>query len=239
MIMFVMLPDFGAADFNQAEEAVHHTPSGEPTRRYRQKMETRRLIREAAYDLFEARGYEKTTMRQLASRAGVGLGTIFQHFPDKASLLAACFREDLLQLTDSALADLPRTGLRDQLLHLVRHFFTFYARRPHLFRVLLQGIMFQHTEAAARIELDLLAFLERVAALAEEARRRGELAPKVNPQLLASAFWAFYGLSLSMGLRGDDFDVTAQTEMVGLLLDQHLAGCAKGSGSQAERVSHG
>ncbi len=47
------------------------------TRREKNREETRRVILDTAYALFEEKGYEKMTMRELAARAGVGLGTIF------------------------------------------------------------------------------------------------------------------------------------------------------------------
>lgn len=198
--------------------------TGSGNRRQAQKAETRRLIKDAAYELFETKGYEAATMRQLAVSAGVGLGTIFQHFPDKPSLLAACFREDINRITEQAFSTLPETDLSGQLLHLVRTFYKFYARRPVLFRVLLQMLAFQQTEEMAHIELDLLEFLTGVANLAVQARQRGELSPEFKPQLFASAFWSFYVLSLQMGLKADSFDVEAQTDLVGQLLDQHLTG---------------
>jgi AcrR family transcriptional regulator len=194
------------------------------SRRQAQKEETRRLIKEAAYNLFETKGYEATTMRRLAASAGVGLGTIFQHFPDKHSLLAACFREDLRLLIESALADMPERGLVNQLLHLTRTFYTFYARRPALFRVLLHGIAFQQTEWIARIQADLMEFLSEVALLVTQAQQRGEISQELEPQLTASAFWSFYVLSLQMGLGSDSFDIPAQVALVGMLLNQHLHG---------------
>jgi AcrR family transcriptional regulator len=45
--------------------------------------------------LFAEKGYEKTTMRALAEHAGIGLGTIFKHYPDKPPILAAAFEDDL------------------------------------------------------------------------------------------------------------------------------------------------
>ena len=58
-------------------------------RREYQKRETRRLLLDTAYDLFLEKGYEKTTIKKLAERAGVAQGTIFKHFPDKTALIVA------------------------------------------------------------------------------------------------------------------------------------------------------
>jgi AcrR family transcriptional regulator len=41
----------------------------------------------AALDLFEARGYENTTVMDIADRAGLTKSTFFRHFPDKREVL--------------------------------------------------------------------------------------------------------------------------------------------------------
>src|SRR5260370_4055941 len=43
----------------------------------------------AAVDLFTERGYDTTTVAQIAERAGVTKSTFFRHFPDKRELLVA------------------------------------------------------------------------------------------------------------------------------------------------------
>lgn len=50
---------------------------------------TRRSVLQAAESLFARRGYEATGMADVAARAGVGVGTLYHHFPDKRSLLLA------------------------------------------------------------------------------------------------------------------------------------------------------
>lgn len=50
---------------------------------------TRRRVLSAAESLFARRGYEATGMADVADRAGVGVGTLYHHFPDKRALLLA------------------------------------------------------------------------------------------------------------------------------------------------------
>lgn len=49
---------------------------------------TRRTILEAAYDLFLEQGYTATSMRQIAERAGLAVGGIYNHFPNKEAIFA-------------------------------------------------------------------------------------------------------------------------------------------------------
>ena len=55
--------------------------------RARNKLDKLRRIKEAAQSLFIAKGFDDTTMREIAVRAGVGLGTIFLYAKDKRDLL--------------------------------------------------------------------------------------------------------------------------------------------------------
>ena len=79
-----------------------------PNRRAASAEETRRLILSAAKDLYLEKGFRHASSRELARRAGVAEGTVFAHFPDKASLLAAALHEDLLHVLAQAHASLQK-----------------------------------------------------------------------------------------------------------------------------------
>jgi TetR/AcrR family transcriptional regulator, cholesterol catabolism regulator len=59
------------------------------SRRERKKREARRRIYDAAFALFVEQGYDATTVDQIAERADVAKGTVFNYFPRKMSFLAA------------------------------------------------------------------------------------------------------------------------------------------------------
>lgn len=58
----------------------------------------------AAVDLFTEKGYDATTVAEIASRAGVTRSTFFRHFPDKRELLVAG-QETLSRLLAGGIAD--------------------------------------------------------------------------------------------------------------------------------------
>ena len=67
----------------------------------------RQRILEAARELFAERGLG-VTLNDIAHHAGVGVGTVYRRFPDKAQLIDALFEqrfEEFVQLMDAALGD--------------------------------------------------------------------------------------------------------------------------------------
>lgn len=58
-----------------------------------QKQETRRRVVEAARDLFNEIGYDETTVRAIAERAGVSVGSVFTTFSSKADILSQVMDE--------------------------------------------------------------------------------------------------------------------------------------------------
>jgi AcrR family transcriptional regulator len=166
------------------------TPAG--TRRRQQKAETRAVILGSARTLFEEEGFEKTTVRHVAADAGVALGTIFAHFPDKESLLIAALIDDLNQTYEEAWATMPQdVTLLDKLLHLARGSFEAWARRPALSRVLVREMCF--TPGPGRQQLRSLdqRAMTRIAGLVEEARQRKEVRADTDPELVTKTAFAF------------------------------------------------
>lgn len=76
------------------------------TLRARRRVETMALIEAAAADLFEAQGYEQTTVEQIADRAGISMRTFYRHCPSKDGTLVG------------ELADGPATFIRHLAAHL-------------------------------------------------------------------------------------------------------------------------
>jgi AcrR family transcriptional regulator len=55
--------------------------------------DTRRRIYEAAMELFREKGFEQTTMRDIAAKAGVALGGAYYYFSSKEAIVLAFYQE--------------------------------------------------------------------------------------------------------------------------------------------------
>jgi AcrR family transcriptional regulator len=77
---------------------------------------TRERILEAALDLFRRHGYEATTMRTIASAAGVSLGNSYYYFPSKDYLVQAFYAQMHADLVEACRGVLEgNVGLRARL----------------------------------------------------------------------------------------------------------------------------
>lgn len=70
-------------------------------RRSRATIET---IFEATIQVLLANGFEKTTTIQIAERAGVSVGSLYQYFPNKRALLAAIVKRHVGGVVDATIA---------------------------------------------------------------------------------------------------------------------------------------
>src|SRR5580658_9442621 len=77
-------------------------PSAEAIRRPRaDAVRNRERVLEAAKAVFGAGGPE-ASLEAVARRAGVGIGTLYRHFPTREALFEAVYRREVEQLADLA-----------------------------------------------------------------------------------------------------------------------------------------
>jgi AcrR family transcriptional regulator len=73
-----------------------------PGLRERKKRETRERLVTVAFELFQAQGYDATTLAQIAERGQVAARTVSNYFPQKIDLLVA-YRESMLEVVETSL----------------------------------------------------------------------------------------------------------------------------------------
>ncbi|GHE58592.1 MULTISPECIES: TetR/AcrR family transcriptional regulator [Streptomyces] len=145
----------------------------------------------AALDLFDERGYDHTTVLDIAQRAGLAKSTFFRHFPDKRAVL---FGEDTLTgpllaaLTAAPPAATPLEAVARGLDALGREVFT---PERHLFVARRRAVIDAHPELQER---EALKGLHLTAALTRALTDRGApvLAAEVAAQLGALALKTAY-----------------------------------------------
>ena len=169
-----------------------------PSRRERKKTEARRRIYEAAVHLFLEKGFEATTVDQIAGRADVGKGTVFNYFPHKTSFLAA-LAGDWTDRVTSALGPVHRWRgtTRRKLERLFRFLADMGAEHPTLACLaLLESLRHVSSppgEPPLGQEEGVQRFQQLTRTILRAGQVKGELRDDVNPEhaasLIESAFF--------------------------------------------------
>ncbi len=99
-------------------------------------------ILDAAEELAAEVGVPGTNLQAVAKRAGVAVGTIYNHFDDRSELFAELFsrrREELLETLDAATKKVARGGFEAQLEAFVSTVFSYFDTRRAFLRLALDG----------------------------------------------------------------------------------------------------
>jgi AcrR family transcriptional regulator len=105
--------------------------------------QTVKAILQATAQVLVQRGYESTTTGAVAERAGASIGTLYQYFPNKESLVAALVEEhvhEVLSLVEAALARYASEPLPVLLGAIVRASLDAHQLNPPLHKVLIEQV---------------------------------------------------------------------------------------------------
>jgi AcrR family transcriptional regulator len=163
--------------------------------REQNKQRTFERIKEVARRLFEEKGYEHTTTREVAEAACIGTGTLFLYARDKAELLILVYADSMREITGHVFATIPeRMSLLDALMHVFNPFFDLYGQHPENARHFLKELLFHSSERRGHQEFEALhvEFLKRLAHLVRQAQDGGEIRRDVDPRQAAACFFAVY-----------------------------------------------
>jgi AcrR family transcriptional regulator len=173
--------------------------------RERNKADKLQRIRQAASELFVEKGYDDTTIREIAQRADVGFGTLFTYASDKRDLLFLIFNDELAATVEQATRDArKKEELPDQLVAFFRGFYRFFGARPALSRIVLREMTFYLSGKQAGIfQRSRRLLLERVTQLVAQAQADGRIRKDEDAELLGRALFSIYTAELRDWIGGD------------------------------------
>lgn len=67
-------------------------------------------ILSAAIEVFLEKGFSETTIKDIADRAGIGKGTVYEYFKSKNELFVQSLKQDLSKITANAKSKVPSNG---------------------------------------------------------------------------------------------------------------------------------
>jgi len=203
------------------------SPTGDRSRPVRvpqqaRSRRTRQRIVEAAIESFETLGYDETTTAEIARRAELAIGSVYDYFRDKRAILLEILHDTVEQMADLVVQGLapeawahadPREGVR-RLLDLVFHSRTL---RPGVQRILWERF-FKDPEirrAMEAIEQRVRGAIETLlAALRRDGRLRVADVATAAFVIHLSAEWTASRLVLGGAPVAIDAAVDAATDMI-------------------------
>lgn len=153
-------------------------------------------ILEATAHILVAHGFEDTTTRQVAERAGVSIGSLYQYFPSKEALITALLERQIQRVLDVCTEALQPQGprstqqvVRDVALGLMKA----YAVNPRLHQVLISeglklGMMERVQSFEQRIETVVRSFMLHYSG--QLRTRRVELATFIITRAMRGIIWS-------------------------------------------------
>ncbi|MFP5271621.1 TetR/AcrR family transcriptional regulator [Coleofasciculus sp.] len=165
---------------------LHQPPQSE--------TETKQRILDAAQRLFASRGYNGTTTRDLAAKAGVAEGTLFRHFENKKAILVEVATQGWVELLTDLLTELSEMGSYKAVAQVMRRRMMRMHKNADMMRVCFMEAQF-HPDLRDRIQSEVIAKMSNVAeAFFETAMERG-IYRRTNPKVVARVFLGMFAVA--------------------------------------------
>lgn len=165
-----------------------------------QKAATRERVLEAARDLFNDVGYEETTIRAIAERAGVSVGSVFTTFASKAEVLSHVMDHRLAELYAEFDRVLPflRGTTADRLCSIFAIHYEFETRRAKLFLAHIAASYNPNNDPGVTPYGRNPRLTQMLRDVLEEGVRKGEVREDIDRQLVVDTLKAAYAWNYRM-----------------------------------------
>ena len=193
--------------------------------REQKKSQTRKAILDAAVRLFAEKGFEQTSMEELARAAGIGKATIYGYFSTKNDIFFAYCEEEV----DFAFSKLEKkqdedAPLAEQLVALMIGQLSYVTSNREFGRIFSREMLFPEDQTAvASRDIDLK-YMTRLTSVLGRGQQRGELPAETDLLLLMGHLHALYLFTLSLFYQGDVADLAEAEILLRALVMQTLNG---------------
>lgn len=189
-----------------------------------QKEATRQRVLDAARDLFETKGYEETTVREIAVRAQVSVGSVFTTFASKGDILSQVMADRLEGLYGELDKVLPhlRGSTADRLRSMFAIHFAFETRRTKLFLAHIAAAYNWTLGPSSRPYGKTPRLRQTVRDCLAEGVARGDVDPQIDLDVVVDLLMAAYAWTYRLAAWEDADAETMSAAMdrqIGLIAD--------------------
>lgn len=176
-----------------SEVPVKPMPLKPGLRERKKRLRLQRII-EVSHQLFVNKGFQNTTIQDIADEAGIGLGTLYLYAKGKDDLLVLVFREHLLQMTESAFEIIdPKIPVIEQLMIFFSAHIDYHKEDQLLSKTVLKELSFS-TNPKRRHDIELIfnTTYEKLALLLKRGIKDGKLSSNLYIGTAASSIFGLY-----------------------------------------------
>lgn len=169
-------------------QATKNVGTASTRKRTSQGQEKKRLILKVATEVFAERGFNETTISQIAQRAKIAEGGIYVYFKNKEDLLFSIPEErmeNFLSGLNEHLAGI--SGALAKLHKLIWYHLHFYEKNKDYVLILLQNIQQNPRFHSTRAYQLIREFGKLVNRIIEEGKTEGVIRPNIDSRLLRDA----------------------------------------------------
>jgi AcrR family transcriptional regulator len=157
------------------------------SKREANKLDKVTRIKQAARELFVVHGYDETTTREIAARAGVALGTLFSYATNKRDLLFLVGNDLLEQTRLQAQQSIEDRSILENFVVFSAYHYAALSVEPTLSKLILRELLFYDSgiQAIRAIENRAL-LLKNLETMIEISSARGEIELPVQASVICS-----------------------------------------------------
>jgi AcrR family transcriptional regulator len=155
------------------------------------ELSTRDKILKTAQKLFARNGYDGTTTKELAEKAGIAEGTLFRHFTNKKAILVEVATNGWIELLTDLLTELSEMASYEAISHLMYKRMLKLGDNYDMMRVCFMEVQ-SHPDLRDRIQSEVVEKMTSVAeAFFQTAMERG-VYRQMNPRVIAQVFLGMF-----------------------------------------------
>ncbi len=195
--------------------------------REQKKLETREAIQAAAVKLFAENSFEKTSIEDIATEAGIGKTTVYGYFTTKNDIFISYCDEELdLAFAQLRASDCDEKPLLELLVEFFMLKFTFVTKNREFGRQMLREMVFPG-EVNERAKVHDQRYFDILQGFFTTAQERGEVSKKHDNFHLSVHFFSLYLGLLAGWFTGYLSTLTEVEEGMRTMFSQAIGGIEK------------
>lgn len=158
---------------------------------------TKQIIKSKALPLFSRKGYEGTTMNEIAELVGIKKASLYAHYRGKEELFFAIYedlQQDYISLTQRIMNQCQDSSAEGKLRQMFEQYVGYYTENPDIQAFWIQGLFFTPSDIYSRFYAEIKEYQAVVEKWIEEAIAEGMrsgIIPNGDPAKLLFAYLTF------------------------------------------------